>query len=143
EEPAVEVVEPEPPARPIAAQAEEAATARPSGGLRLAPDAPERAPGPDRSGRQRKLVREVVNLREQETLARQAVGRAPVRRQVTVDPRTAASPRRKRRDALNRPAAARAASDQNRVLRIEGTISVGELARQLGSKAPDVQRKLM
>jgi hypothetical protein len=28
-------------------------------------------------------VREVVNLREQETLARQAVGRAPVRRQVT------------------------------------------------------------
>jgi translation initiation factor IF-2 len=84
-----------------------------------------------------------VNLREQETLARQAVGRAPVRRQVTVDPRTAASPRRKRRDALNRPAAAKSASDQRRVLRIEGTVSVGELARQLGSKAPDVQRKLM
>ena len=139
----VEIEVPEPASRPIAAQAAETTSQRPGGSQRLAPDAPERAPGPDRSGRQRKLVREVVNLREQETLARQAVGRAPVRRQVTVDPRTAASPRRKRRDALNRPAAARAASDQRRVLRIEGTISVGELARQLGSKAPDVQRKLM
>jgi translation initiation factor IF-2 len=137
------VVEEAPPVRPIAAEAEETVASRPSGGLRLAPDAPERAPGPDRSGRQRKLVREVVNLREQETLARQAVGRAPVRRQVTVDPRTAASPRRKRRDALNRPAAAKAVSEQRRVLRIEGSIAVGELARQLGSKAPDVQRKLM
>jgi translation initiation factor IF-2 len=136
-----EVEEAQPAPRPIAAEVE-AESPRPSPGLRLAPDAPERAPGPDRSGRQRKLVREVVNLREQETLARQAVGRAPVRRQVTVDPRTASSPRRKRRDALNRPAA-RSASDQRRALRIEGTISVGELARQLGSKAPDVQRKLM
>jgi len=141
--PVVDIPEPEPAPRPIAAQAEETTSQRPSGSQRLAPDAPERAPGPDRSGRQRKLVREVVNLREQETLARQAVGRAPVRRQVTVDPRTAASPRRKRRDALNRPAAAKSASDPRRVLRIEGTISVGELARQLGSKAPDVQRKLM
>ncbi len=143
DEPVVEVAEPEPIPAPIAAEAEEVVSQRPSAGLRLAPDAPERAPGPDRSGRQRKLVREVVNLREQETLARQAVGRAPVRRQVTVDPRTAASPRRKRRDALNRPAAAKSTSDQRRVLRIEGSISVGELARQLGSKAPDVQRKLM
>jgi translation initiation factor IF-2 len=142
-EPAVETPEPQPAPRPIAAEREERETARPSGGLRLAPEAPERAPGPDRSGRQRKLVREVVNLREQETLARQAVGRAPVRRQVTVDPRTAASPRRKRRDALNRPAAAKAPSEQRRVLRIEGSIAVGDLARQLGSKAPDVQRKLM
>ncbi|MEM7408634.1 MAG: translation initiation factor IF-2 [Myxococcota bacterium] len=99
---------------------------------------------PDRSGRQRKLVREVVNLREQETLARQATSRAaPLRRQVTVDPRTAVSPRRKRRDALNKPAAAKAATAQKRILRIEGTISVGELARQLGSKAPEIQRKLM
>jgi translation initiation factor IF-2 len=143
-EPVVEEPEPEPePVRPIAAQAGEREASRPSGGLRLAPEAPERAPGPDRSGRQRKLVREVVNLREQETLARQAVGRAPVRRQVTVDPRTAASPRRKRRDALNRPTASKVASEQRRVLRIEGSIAVGELARQLGSKAPDVQRKLM
>src|SRR5262245_4416080 len=141
--PAVAVEEPEPAPRPIAAQVEERETPRPSAGMRLAPEAPERAPGPDRSGRQRKLVREVVNLREQETLARQAVGRAPIRRQVTVDPRTLSSPRRKRRDALNRPAAARSASEQRRGLRIEGQISVGELARQLGSKAPDVQRKLM
>src|SRR5262245_66613638 len=143
EPPVVEIEEPEPAPRPIAAQVEERETPRPSAGMRLAPEAPERAPGPDRSGRQRKLVREVVNLREQETLARPAVGRAPVRRQVTVDPRTAASPRRKRRDALNRPAAAKGASEQRRVLRIEGSIAVGDLARQLGSKAPDVQRKLM
>jgi translation initiation factor IF-2 len=142
ESPVVEAEEPEPAPRPIAAEAEDRGVSRPSAGMRL-PEAPERAPGPDRSGRQRKLVREVVNLREQETLARQAVGRAPVRRQVTVDPRTATSPRRKRRDALNRPAAKSSSSDQRRVLRIEGQISVGELARQLGSKAPDVQRKLM
>ncbi|HKA14336.1 MAG TPA: translation initiation factor IF-2, partial [Myxococcota bacterium] len=143
EEPVVEIPEPEPAPRPIAAEVEERGTPRASAGPRLAPEAPERSQGPDRSGRQRKLVREVVNLREQETLARQAVGRAPVRRQVTVDPRTAASPRRKRRDALNRPAAARITSESRRVLRIEGSITVGELARQLGSKAPDVQRKLM
>src|SRR5215813_3668597 len=82
EEPVVEIPEPEPAPRPIAAEVEERGTPRASAGPRLAPEAPERSQGPDRSGRQRKLVREVVNLREQETLARQAVGRAPVRRQV-------------------------------------------------------------
>jgi translation initiation factor IF-2 len=97
----------------------------------------------DKSGRQRKLVREVVNLKEQERLARQATGRAPQRRQVTIDPRTATSPRRKRRDALAKPAAASAAKTEKRVVRIEGSVSVGELARQLGEKAPAVQRKLM
>jgi translation initiation factor IF-2 len=99
-----------------------------------------------RPGRsQRKLVREVVNLREQERLARQATGRNVVRRP-SVDPRTAASPRRRRRDTGVRPAAAPAASaakDTRRMLRISGDVAVGELARLLGAKAPDVQRKLM
>ena len=143
EEPATPIPAPAPTPAPIAARAE--ADDRSSGG-RAAPGGGDRSAPADRSGRQRKLVREVVNLREQERLARQATGRAPLRRQVTVDPRTATSPRRKRRDALNKPASAaarKAAAEQRRVLRIEGTISVGELARQLGAKAPDVQRRLM
>ena len=73
--------------------------------------APERPAGPDKSGKQRKLVREVVNLREQERLARQATGRAATRRHVTIDPRTAVSPRRKRRDALAKPVVAKPAAD--------------------------------
>jgi len=97
-----------------------------------------------KTGRQRKLVREVVNLKEQEQLARQAVGRTRVRRQIQIDPRTATSPRRKRRDAVapKKPATA-APKESTRVVRIEKTVSVGELARQLGMKAPEVQRKLM
>jgi translation initiation factor IF-2 len=101
----------------------------------------------DRKGPgQRKLVREVVNLREQENLARQAVSRGQTRRQVTIDPRTAASPRRKRRDALPPTAAsvkAAATKEAKRVVRVDGTISVGDLARGLGAKAPEVQRRLM
>ncbi|MGE4650233.1 MAG: translation initiation factor IF-2 N-terminal domain-containing protein, partial [Myxococcota bacterium] len=108
---------------------------------------PSRTAGPagaDRKGAgPRKLVREVVNLREQENLARQATGRAHQRRQVTIDPRTATSPRRKRRDALSRPAAVQAATEVRRVVRVDGTISVADLARSLGAKAPEVQRRLM
>jgi translation initiation factor IF-2 len=103
----------------------------------------DRVNGPDRSGRQRKLVREVVNLREQERLARQATGRAPLRRHVAVDPRMATSPRRRRRDAPNKPVAPKPQAESKRIVRIEGSVSVGELARLLGAKAPEVQRKLM
>jgi len=102
---------------------------------------------PARPGRsQRKLVREVVNLREQERLARQATGRTVVRRPTgAVDPRTATSPRRRRRDVAARSAPAPSAvpKETRRTLRIEGAIAVGELARLLGAKAPDVQRTLM
>ncbi|MBW2361653.1 MAG: translation initiation factor IF-2, partial [Deltaproteobacteria bacterium] len=94
----------------------------------------------------RKQFREVVNLREQDNLARQATSRAPLRRQVTLEPRQAVSPRRKRRDAPSapRPAAATAKSkEEKRVVRIEGTIAVSELARLLGQKGPVVQSKLM
>jgi translation initiation factor IF-2 len=99
------------------------------------------------AAKQRKRVREVVTLREQERLARQATGRTAARRPLTtVEPRTLASPRRKRRDALPaRPAAAaaRPAKPDARVLRIEGAISVGDLARLLGEKAATVQSRLM
>jgi translation initiation factor IF-2 len=144
EEPAAPPPDAEPTPAPIAVHAD--SEERPSGGRPATGGGGDRSGPADRSGRQRKLVREVVNLREQERLARQATGRAPLRRQVTVDPRTATSPRRKRRDALNKPASAaakKAAAEQKRVLRIEGSVSVGELARQLGAKAPDVQRRLM
>jgi translation initiation factor IF-2 len=131
---------------PIAAEARPAT--RETAGAAPSPAAREKeraAEAPDaKTGRQRKLVREVVNLKEQEQLARQAVGRTRVRRQIQIDPRTATSPRRKRRDAVTpkRPVTA-APKESTRVVRIEKTVSVGELARLLGMKAPEVQRKLM
>jgi translation initiation factor IF-2 len=103
---------------------------------------PERREG--KEGRQRKLVREVVNLREQEHLARQATGRGHLRRQVTVDPRAMTSPRRRRRDAVPpKPAARAAPRESKRVVRVEGDVAIGELAHMLGAKAPEVQKKLM
>jgi len=100
-----------------------------------------------REGRQRKLVREVVNLREQERLARQATSRSVGRRQITIDPRAMPSPRRRRRDAVVRPAVARdgakPAKDGSRVVRVSGGVVVGELARMMGVKAPEVQKRLM
>ncbi len=132
--------------KPIAAEARpairEAAAAAPGPAAR---EKERGAEAPDaKTGRQRKLVREVVNLKEQEQLARQAVGHTRVRRQIQIDPRIATSPRRKRRDALapKKPASV-APKEATRVVRIEKTVSVGELARLLGVKAPEVQRKLM
>jgi len=100
----------------------------------------------DRKGKARKRVREVVNLKEQEQFARQVTGRVAVRRPTQADPRAFVSPRRKRRDepAPARPAAASAAAKPaRRVVRVDGTISVAELARQLGVKAPELQGRLM
>jgi translation initiation factor IF-2 len=110
-----------------------------------APGAPREAPAPPGKGKQRKRVREVVNLKEQEQIARQVSGRTIVRRAVSVDPRSMQSPRRKRRDAPAKPqpAAVAAPKKERRVVRIEGSVTVGELARQLGQKAPAVQGKLM
>ncbi len=98
---------------------------------------------PDRKGRQRKQFREVVNLREQEQIARQVTSRTTGRPQVAVGPRAFTSPRRRRRDAVSKKPAAAAAKAQKRVVRVEGDISVAELARQLGAKAAEVQGKLM
>jgi translation initiation factor IF-2 len=108
-------------------------------------DSRRQAPEPDRVAKQRKRVREVVNLREQERLARQATGRAPLRRQVTLEPRSMPSPRRRRRDAAppKKAAVAGAPRETKRVVRVEGAVSVGELARMLGEKSPVVQKKLM
>jgi len=121
---------PRPPAGP-AADAERGA-ARPAG-----PEAP-------RAAKPKKQFREVVNLREQEQLARQATGRTSARRPISVDPRAFQSPRRKRRDAAPKASPAAAAPrTAKRVVRVEGEISVAELAKQLGAKAAEVQGKLM
>jgi translation initiation factor IF-2 len=108
-------------------------------------DSRREAPESDRVAKQRKRVREVVNLREQERLARQATGRAPLRRQVMLEPRSMPSPRRRRRDAAppKKAAVAAAPRETKRVVRVEGAVSVGELARMLGEKSPVVQKKLM
>ena len=154
-------VEPAPPAPEIAA-AEEAAEPEPP----AAPEPTSPAPGqptaakpaarpadkpaaeraPDRKGRQRKQFKEVVNLREQEQLARQVTSRGPGRHHppVGVDSRAFANPRRKRRDAPTaKPAAAAAPKEARRVVRIDNEISVAELAKQLGIKAAQLQGKLM
>ncbi len=99
---------------------------------------------PDRKGKQRKRVREVVNLREQEQVKLQYAGRGGPRRRVPlVAPRSVVNPRTRRRDKLNRPAAKQVATEQARVIRVAGEISVGELAKLLGAKAPAIQGKLM
>ncbi|MGE4607352.1 MAG: translation initiation factor IF-2 [Myxococcota bacterium] len=103
----------------------------------------ERGAADPKAGKQRKLVREVVNLQEQERLARQATSRTQLRRPVQIDPRSMQSPRRKRRDALPVKKPAVAAKEVQKVVRIEGSVSVSDLARMLGAKAPEVQRKLM
>jgi translation initiation factor IF-2 len=102
------------------------------------------APAAPGAGKERKRVREVVNLREQEQLAKQAVSRA-VRRTTTIDPRVMQSPRRRKRDkgAPLRPAAAAPPKAGKRIVRAEGHISVAELAHQLGAKAAEVQGRLM
>ena len=95
-------------------------------------------------GKQRKRVREVVNLKEQEQFARQVTGRGPARRRPVVsDPRGLQSPRRKRRDAPAPKAVPKPAAETRKVVRVPGEISVGELARQLGSRAAQIQARLM
>ena len=145
EEPGVEeparVPEAEPAPEPIAPAEPQPLAARPGAGPAGREAAAPEAPG---KGKQRKRVREVVNLREQEQIARQVSGRTIVRRPVTLDPRVLQSPRRKRRDAPVQPRVAKAAPKASkRVIRVEGSISVGDLARELGQKAPAVQGKLM
>ncbi len=99
----------------------------------------------ERAAQSRKQFREVVNLKEQDLLAKQVVGRTGAPRPTVVDPRTLASPRRRRRDApvKTKVAAAATAKPVRRIARFEGEISVAELARQLGIKAPQIQGKLM
>jgi len=110
--------------------------------------APASAPagaGQDRKGRQRKRVREVVNLAEQEQFARQVTGRrGPQRRTPVTASRTVINPRARRRDVApaKAPAAARQA-EQGRTIRVDGEITVGELAKALGVKAAQLQGKLM
>ena len=67
-------------------------------------------PAADRAAQSRKQFREVVNLREQDMLAKQVVGRTAAARPVVIDPRTLSSPRRKRRDAPVKKSVAAAAA---------------------------------
>jgi translation initiation factor IF-2 len=134
--------EPEPEAvRPAAAAAPSTGPETPREGTPRARPATRDDAAAERQTR--KQFKEVVNLREQEQLARQVTSRSGIR-QTVIDPRAYTNPRRKRRDALPpRRAADAAAKAPKRIVRVEGTISVGELARQLGAKAAQVQGKLM
>ena len=137
------------PIAPVAADVAAPAPVAPAPALRevTAAPAPSVRPeggAPDRKGKQRKRVREVVNLREQEQFARQVTSRGgPQRRPAPLAPRATTSPRRKRRDAPAKLQPKAPAAQQARVVRVEGEISVGELAKQLGAKAAEIQGKLM
>ncbi len=127
----------------IAAESERQIADRRGGAASIQPDGGA-AGATDRKGRQRKRVREVVNLQEQEKFARQITGRGGVPRRVaTPASRAQLNPRRKRRDKLQPAVAARSSADQKRTIKVEGEISVGELAKLLGAKAPAIQGKLM
>jgi translation initiation factor IF-2 len=105
--------------------------------------AADRGEASDRAAQSRKQFKEVVNLREQEQIARQVTSRT-TGRPVPVQQRSFTPPRRKRRDAAPAKAPAPAvAKAAKKVVRVEGEISVAELAKQLGAKAAQVQGKLM
>ncbi len=102
------------------------------------------AAGPDRKGKQRKRVREVVNLQEQEQFAKQITSRGSGTRRVPiVAPRAIVNPRARRRDKLSPKPSPAALANQTKVVRVSGEISVGELAKQAGLKAPMIQGRLM
>lgn len=99
---------------------------------------------PDRKGKQRKRVREVVNLQEQEQFARQITSRGPTQRRTTpAAPPRMVNPRARRRDKLSPKPSPAVAASQARQVKVAGDISVGELAKQAGLKAPAIQGKLM
>jgi translation initiation factor IF-2 len=140
----VEPVMPGGPLPDALAPAAEPGGAKP--GPRPATEKPAAERAPDRKGRQRKQFKEVVNLREQEQLARQVTSRGPGRYHppVSADSRAFSNPRRRRRDAhAQKPAAAAVAKEPRRLVRIDNEISVAELAKQLGVKAAQLQGKLM
>ena len=98
----------------------------------------------DRKGKQRKRVREVVNLQEQEQFARQITSRGPTqRRTVAPVPRQMVNPRARRRDKLSPKPSPAIAASQARQVKVAGDISIAELAKQAGLKAPVIQGKLM
>ena len=135
---------PEPAVRP--APTPDPAPARPASeapARRSAPAGAETGPAAARTARQRKQAKEVVNLREQEQIARQVTSRTTGRHAV-VDTRAISNPRRRRRDApASKPKVAAASQSEKKMVRVEGEISVAELAKQLGAKAAQVQGKLM
>ena len=134
----------ESPAKTSSSPAKTSTPASPRDG-RSAPGASEPAGTPDRKGKQRKRVREVVNLQEQEQFARQITSRSPgQRRVVTTAPRAVVNPRARRRDKLSpKPTAAAIEASKTRHVKVAGDISIGELSKRAGLKAPAIQGKLM
>ena len=147
-----EIEEPAAMPEPVAAEAD-AAAAPPAGPTAPSGPAREAKPGPapsdsggpaDKKGKQRKRVREVVNLQEQEQFARQITSRGPQQRRAPAPAqRPMINPRARRRDKLSPKPSPAAAASQTRLVKVAGDISVGELAKQAGLKAPAIQGKLM
>ena len=100
--------------------------------------------GPDRKGKQRKRVREVVNLQEQEQFTKQITSRGVGQRRTVLAPtRPIINPRARRRDRLSPKPSPASLANQTKQVRVSGEITVGELAKQAGVKAPLIQGRLM
>ena len=133
------------PSEPAAAEAApDQSRPSPSSPTDTRSEAPAQPAQEERKGRQRKRVREIVNLQEQERFARQISSRGPTQRRAgDSQARQMVSPRRKRRDKLAARPAPAAVSEQPKAIKVAGDVSVGELAKLIGVKAPVVQGKLM
>ncbi|MFK7895182.1 MAG: translation initiation factor IF-2 [Myxococcota bacterium] len=131
-----------PPSGPAAGGARAPSSSAPGSATPATPAEPQ-SPA-DKKGKQRKRVREVVNLQEQEQFARQITSRNPsARRTAAPAPRQVINPRARRRDKLSPKPAPATAANAKRHVKVSGDISVGELAKQAGLKAPVIQGKLM
>jgi len=135
---------------PVAKPAPSAPATAPSGPAAGRDAKPGAGPGDaggapaDKKGKQRKRVREVVNLQEQEQFARQITSRGPgQRRSVTTAAPRMVNPRARRRDKLSPKAAPATAASLARQVKVAGDISIGEPSKQAGIKAPVIQGKLM
>ena len=136
---------PKSPAAPRTAPTGPAADRDGRGAAAAATPADSPAAAADKKGKQRKRVREVVNLQEQEQFARQITSRGPQQRRNVAAPAPPkmVNPRARRRDKLSPKAAPMTAGALTKVVKVQGDISVGELAKQAGLKAPAIQGKLM
>lgn len=98
----------------------------------------------DRKSSTRKQFKEVVNLREQEQIARQVTSRTTGRpQQVAVNKRSFVQRKKPTKTGGTEPSSKKIAETQKRAIRVDKTIHVSELAKQLGAKAADVQGRLM
>ncbi len=135
---------------PDVAEKNEEGAAKPAPPAAPGPDSPDRARTSEsvpheRKGSTRKQFKEVVNLREQEQIARDVTSRTTGRPQqvVAVNKRSFAQRKKSAKTSKVASSPPKKNEVQKRAIRIDKAIQVSELAKQLGAKAADLQGRLM